>query len=324
MSNNEETLTRIVACFKGVATGDAVGKQTESLKYEDIKQWFPDGITSFHGEIGSVMPRYDGGHYFWRFGETTDDTEQTTSVARVVAKEGRVTHSLLGKQLLLCKKSNRPTLQLGKFQQIGDPCRVAFAGDGCGASMRVAPIGALYSTRKIEELVSGVFEASIPTHGGRIAISGACAIAAAVSAAIDGRSPDEIVEHSVFAAKMSEKYRPATSEENVANLISSVYTDISNQGTISLEYIKDKYMPWKTPNIVALAISFAAISQSAETTTLLAANLGGDTDSVASMGSAIAGAMSPHTVNESWYNAVIEVNGNELVELAEVIAKFRL
>lgn len=317
------TLTRIVACLKGVATGDAVGKQSESLNYEEIKQWFPDGIRGFHGEIGSVMPRYDGRHYLWRFGETTDDTEQTTSVARVVAQEGKVTHSLLGKELLLCKKSNRPTLMLGKFQQIGDPNRVAFEGDGCGASMRVAPIGALYSTHKIEELVSSVFEASISTHGGRIAISGACAIAAAVSAAIDGKSPTEIVEYSVLAAKMSEKYRPAASEDNVADIISSVHNDLSNQKTISLEYIKDKYMPWKTPNIVALAISFAVISQSAETTTLLAANLGGDTDSVASMGSAIAGAISPHTINESWYKAVEEVNGNELVQLAEAIAKFR-
>jgi ADP-ribosylglycohydrolase len=323
MNNNKETLARIVACFKGVATGDAVGKQTESLNYEDIQQWFPDGIRGFHGEIGCVMPRYDGEHYFWRFGETTDDTEQTITVARIIAKEGRVTHSLLGKELLLCKKSNRPTLLLGKFQQIGDPSRVAFAGDGCGASMRVAPVGALYSTHKLEELVSSVFEASISTHGGRIAISGACAIAAAVSAAVDGKSPDEIIEYSVLAAKMSEKYRPATSEENIANIISSVYNDISNQETISLEYIKDKYMPWKTPKIVALAISFAVISQSSETTTLLAANLGGDTDSVASMGSAIAGAMFPHTVNESWYNAVKEVNGNELVELAGAIARLR-
>lgn len=322
-NRKEDVRARIVACFKGVATGDAIGKQTESLKYEEIKQWFPDGIRGFHGEIGGVMPRYEGRHYLWRFGETTDDTEQTISVARVIAQEGKITHTLLGKELLLCKKSNRPTLLLGKFQQIGDPSRVAFEGDGCGAAMRVAPIGALFSTSKIEELVSNVFEASIPTHGGRIAISGACAIAAAVSAAIDGKTPGEIVEYSIYAAKMAEKYRPADSEEDIASVISAVYTDISNQNGISLEYIKDKYMPWKTPQIVALAISFAVLSQSAETTALLAANLGGDTDSVAAMGSAIAGAMSPHTVKESWYEAVRRVNGNELVELAEAIAPLR-
>lgn len=112
------------------------------------------------------------------------------------------------------------------------------------------------------------------------------------------KQPNEILHHSVLAARTAEKYRPASSDESVADLILRVYEDLSSQESFSLEFIKDKYMPWKTPNIVALAINFAVITQSAEKTTLLAANLGGDTDSVASMGSAIAGAMSPQTVNE--------------------------
>lgn len=320
----EDTLNRIIACLKGVATGDAIGKQTESLSFEEVKQWFPEGISDFHGEIGSVMPRYEGKHYFWKFGETTDDTEQTISIARVIAEYGKITHSLVGKELMLCKKSNRPTLLLGKFQEIGDPTRVAFDGDGCGAAMRSAPIGALFSTQRLDDLVSSVFEASMPTHGGRIAICGASAIAAAVSAAIDGRQPPEIVQHAVHAARLAEKYRHQTSEENVADLILHVYKDLSNLETLSLEYIKDKYMPWKTPNIVALAITFAVLTQSAEKTTLLAANLGGDTDSVASMGSAIAGAISTQTVNERWYQSVDEVNGSELLQLAPKIAHLRI
>ncbi len=102
-----------------------------------------------------------------------------------------------------------------------------------------------------------------------------------------------------------------------------VYEDLSSQATLSLEYIKEKYMPWKTPNIVAMAISLAVMTNSAEKTTLLATNLGGYTDSVASMGAAIAGAMSPESVNESWYQAVEYVNGNELVNLASSIMELR-
>lgn len=319
----EDTLHRIIGCLKGVATGDAIGKQTESLNFEEIRHWFPDGVMGLHGEPGSVMPRYEGRHYLWRFGETTDDTEQTISITRVIANDGEITHTSIGQELMLCKKSNRPTLLLGKFQQIGDPKRVAFEGDGCGAAMRSAPIGVLYSTKRLNDLVSSVFEASIPTHGGRIAICGASAIAAAVSAAIDEKQPNEILQHSVLAARTAEKYRPASSDESVADLILRVYEDLSSQESLSLDYIKDKYMPWKTPNIVALAINFAVITQSAEKTTLLAANLGGDIDSVASMGSAIAGAMAPHTVNEKWYEATKLVNGNELLELAEKIALLR-
>ncbi|MBE1444310.1 ADP-ribosylglycohydrolase family protein [Paenibacillus sp. OAS669] len=323
MAGKVDVLERVVGCFKGLSTGDAIGKQTESLKFEEIEQWFPGGVTGFHGSIGSVMPRYEGRHYFWKYGETTDDTEQTTSIARVIARGHGITHAAVGEELMLCKKSNRPTLQLGKFQQLGDPSRIAFEGDGCGAAMRVAPIGVLYSFDKIQDLTSSVFEASIPTHGGRLAICGAAAIAAAVSAAIDNRSSDEILFHAVNAAKIAEKYRPSTSDENISSLIMQVHEELSNQAILSLDYIKERYMPWNTPNIVALAINFAVITKSAEKTILLAANLGGDTDSVASMGAAIAGAMSPETVNDIWYQAVEDVNGNELVNLAPIITSLR-
>jgi ADP-ribosylglycohydrolase len=132
------------------------------------------------------------------------------------------------------------------------------------------------------------------------------------------------VQHAILGAKLAEKYRPASSDENIAALIESMYEDLSQQDEMSLTYIKEKYMPWKTPNIVALAINFAVLTKSAETAALLAANLGGDTDSVASMGAAIAGAKFPNTVNDNWCQIVEEVNGNELVGLAARIAEKRV
>jgi ADP-ribosylglycohydrolase len=74
---------------------------------------------------------------------------------------------------------------------------------------------------------------------------------------------------------------------------------------------------------VPLAINLALITDSAERTTLLAANLGGDADSVASIGSAIAGALRPETVNENWYDVVQSVNGEQFIELAQALAKLR-
>src|SRR5438105_9115739 len=35
---------RILGCLKGIATGDAVGKQTETLSHEDVRRWYPHGI----------------------------------------------------------------------------------------------------------------------------------------------------------------------------------------------------------------------------------------------------------------------------------------
>lgn len=65
------------------------------------------------------------------------------------------------------------------------------------------------------------------------------------------------------------------------------------------------------------------VTQSAQQTALLAANIGGDADSVASIGGAIAGALHPETVNEEWLEVVTAINGGELIDAAESLAELR-
>ena len=72
-----------------------------------------------------------------------------------------------------------------------------------------------------------------------------------------------------------------------------------------------------------LAISLALITESAEETILLAANMGGDADSVASIGGGIAGALHPDTVKQDWYNVVESVNEDDLQKVAETLARLR-
>ncbi|MFD3157565.1 ADP-ribosylglycohydrolase family protein [Haloimpatiens sp. FM7330] len=320
---SEITKNRILGCLKGLAVGDAIGKQTETLAFEQIKEWYPNGINGFQGEIGTIMPRYKNRHYDWKFGETTDDTEQTIAVAKAIIEEGKVSHSKIGEKLMLCKKSNRPTLHLGKFQQFGDVNRVVYDGDGCGAAMRVAPIGIIYSSDKIHEIVSAVFESCIPTHGGQLAICAAASIAGAVSAAIDGKSTDEILKIAVNASIEAQKYRNPTGNYKYNEILINMYEDILQQNEIDINYLNDKYFPKTTINIVPISIVLALITKSAEKSTLLAANLGGDSDSVASMSSAIAGAISPDTINAQWYENVQAVNGNDLIDLADKLYLFR-
>lgn len=320
---SETTKNRILGCLKGLAVGDAIGKQTETLAFEQIKEWYPNGINGFEGKIGTIMPRYQNRHYGWKFGETTDDTEQTIAVAESIVEEGKVLHGKIGEKLMLCKKSNRPTLHLGKFQQFGDVNRVVYDGDGCGGAMRVAPIGIIYSSDKIHEIVSAVFECCIPTHGGQLAICAAASIAGAVSAAIDGKSPDEILKIAVSASIEAQKYRNPTGDFKYDDVLINMYDDISQQNEIDINYLNEKYFPKTTINIVPLAIVLALTTKSAEKSTLLATNLGGDSDSVASMSSAIAGAISPDTINNEWYENVQTVNEIDLINLAEKLYSFR-
>ena len=75
--------------------------------------------------------------------------------------------------------------------------------------------------------------------------------------------------------------------------------------------------------VVPLAITLGTILDSAAVATLLAANIGGDSDSVASIAGAILGARHPDTVNEEWYAVVEAVNHHDLTSLADALAGLR-
>src|SRR5215831_17784663 len=156
---------RAIACFQGLAIGDAVGKQTEMLRFAEVRAWYPDGIRGFEGVRGDVIPRYRGKRHEWKIGETTDDTEQTLAVARAVVNEKAVSHTLVGKELLRCVKSVHPGVAIWDFVQAADPVRIAADGDGCGAAMRAAPVGLRNRPSDIERIVHDAFECSISTHG---------------------------------------------------------------------------------------------------------------------------------------------------------------
>src|SRR5688572_27360837 len=141
MSSPPPTATRSVneralGCLKGIATGDAIGKQTETLSRDGVIRWYPEGVRGFEGPPGTVIPRYAGNRKReWRIGETTDDTERTIAVARAILQDGEVRHASVGRELLACSKCIHPGLKsLWEFHQAGDPSRVTREHDGCGAA----------------------------------------------------------------------------------------------------------------------------------------------------------------------------------------------
>jgi len=75
--------------------------------------------------------------------------------------------------------------------------------------------------------------------------------------------------------------------------------------------------------IVPLALGLATVMESAEEAILLAANIGGDSDSVASIAGAVLGAMYPMTVNHDWYSVVEAVNHHDLVTISNELAQLR-
>jgi len=307
---------RAVACFQALAVGDAIGKQTETLAFPDVRKWYPEGVRGFEGVPGDVIPRYRGKRYEWKIGETTDDTEQTLAVARAASAEQRFTHAAVGRELLKCTKSLHPGVAMWAFVQGGDPARVALDGDGCGAAMRAAPVGVRHRPSRMDRIVGDAYQCSISTHGGQSAICAAAAVAAAVSASLEACSPEEVLSAACKAATMAEALRPQTRPCTIAASLAAMHADLTTHRPLSLEYLAAHYFPMTPETIVPLAIGLALITESAETTALIAANLGGDADSVASIGGAVAGALRPETVNPEWFEIVAAINGDDLAAAA--------
>jgi ADP-ribosylglycohydrolase len=316
---------RLAACLKGLATGDAVGKQTETLSRQGVRRWYPDGVRGFEGAAGDVIPRYTGNaKRAWRVGETTDDTEGTLAVARAILGDGSVRHTSVGRELLQCRKSVHPGVRsLWEFHQAGDPARIARHHDGCGAAIRVAPVGVVYRSDRLDRIVAAAREASIPTHGGALAIAAAAATAAAVSAAIDGAPAEAIVEIARRAAAVAEGGVTGSTESLMAQAILEVHADLSRRTPLDADEVAARHFPDAPLRIVPLAISLATVMDAADAAILLAANVGGDSDSVASIAGAILGASHPATVNDDWYAVVARVNDLDLVTLAAQLGALR-
>jgi ADP-ribosylglycohydrolase len=316
---------RILACLKGLATGDAIGKQTETLSRQDVRRWYPAGLRGFEGTPGTPIPRYVGNSKReWRIGETTDDTEGTIAVSRAILRDGDVRHDSIGRELLECKRSVHPGVKsLWEFHQAGDPARVTQRHDGCGAAVRVAPVGILYSSGRLEDLIAGAREASISTHGGALALAAAAATAAAVSAAIDGATKPEIVEIALRAAAEAERRRSGFADAAFADALRTIHADLEQCGELHPGSVRAEYFPQSPLTIVPLAIALGTVMASSAAAILLATNTGGDSDSVASIAGAIAGARYPETVNDEWWAVVEAINGHALPSLAAALSGLR-
>ncbi|HJU66563.1 MAG TPA: ADP-ribosylglycohydrolase family protein [Gemmatimonadaceae bacterium] len=316
---------RVVGCLKGIATGDAIGKQSEGLSREDVVRWYPHGIRGFEGHADTVIPRYAGNSKRqWRIGETTDDTERTVAVARAIIGERSVSHESIGREMLGCMKCVHPGVRsLWEFHQAADPERIAKAHDGCGAAIRVSPVGVFYASDCLDDLVNGAREASISTHGGSLAIAAAAATAAAVSAAIDAASARDVLEVAERAAMTAERRWSNHPAPVFANAIRVVHDGLASLPVLGAAEVAEHCVPNQPLTIVPLALGLATVVQSAEEAILLAANIGGDSDSVASIAGGILGAMYPNTVNEHWWEVVDSVNKHDLIAIAYELARLR-
>jgi ADP-ribosylglycohydrolase len=323
----EKTEGRARGALYGLAIGDALGMPTQSLsRAEIVARYGPLVSTFWPGPPGHPLAAG------LPAGAVTDDTEQAFLLARLVVEgRGEVDAGELASQLLAWEESMRAR---GSLDLLGPSSRRALGalaagadvdeagryGTTNGAAMRVTPVGVATPSRDLGLLVDRVAGASRVTHNTGVALAGAAAVAAAVSAGIDGLPMADSVALAVSAAENGAARGHWVAGADVGSRITwavGLVAGLGQDQVIDTVYrLVGTSLATQESVPAAFAVA-AAVPDDPWLACRIAASLGGDTDTVAAMTGAICGAChGAEAFPQEARDLVARVNGLNLDALA--------
>ena len=314
---------RVVACIQAVAVGDAMGKMTEGYFPEEISRIYRGYITSFEEP---VQPK---SRFKWKRAEVTDDTRFTLLVAESIIQNRRVDQKDIIGNIL-----DYPIKGWGCWQDFYQAMHAdeskrrqyAIGGDRNGAPMRVSPIGIINKPENVEKIVLDVESACKMTHNSKSALSAACAMAAAISAAIEGWSKSEVIGLAVKASELGEPLgvddgKPRISDRIlIGQRIVKGYKGSDLAAVLSRELNPPGFKAYES---VPYALNMVYGIDNTKDVILGIVNQGGDADSVASMAGGLSAALNPGTLPKEWVDEVEKVNNLRLSEIAFSLLRLR-
>jgi ADP-ribosylglycohydrolase len=333
-AHQETTMPRdhALAALHGLAIGDALGMPTQSMSLAEIR--------ADHGEITGFA---DAGPHQriaagMRAGSITDDTEQAVLVAELLVEGGgrldptRFAEALIAWERAMEAKGSLDLLGPSTktaVQRILDGVPASEAGSTGttnGAAMRIAPVGIAVPAGSVDALVDAVQDASRVTHDTGLGIAGASAIAAAVSAGVDGCTRDEALDVAVAAAAVG-----ATRGHWIAG------ADIAAKADWARSYLPTVPAAERIDTVsrligtsvasqesVVAALALVALGLDPWETLCKAASIGGDTDTIAAMAGAVLGAVhGPAAWPDSAVSTVTTVNDLRLEPLVDGLLALR-
>ena len=302
ISSAQERIERARGAFYGLALGDAFGMPTQSLSRAQIVAQF-GRITTLEDAradqpIAPSMPA----------GSITDDTEQAVLVGELlVAGQGTIEPRVFAQRLIEWEASMKARGSLDllgpstkrAIQMIIDgeaPDQSGRFGTTNGAAMRVTPVGIAVDLHDHAAFIDAVVQSCRVTHNTTLGIASAAAVAAAVSAGIEGASLAEALDagaaladageaHGYWVAggRIGERIRWAREfvVQGSADAIPQKLYDVVGTSVASQESV-----------VAAFALASDAARRGIDIGASLgvAASLGGDTDTIAAMLGAMLGA----------------------------------
>ncbi len=290
---------KISGVIYGLALGDALGMPSEL--------WGRDKVKNFFGTITTFLPgppENDIG-CFYKKGEFTDDTAQCFVILDSLKENNYVPSSkIIGKNLLIWAENNDafnknilgPTskavlLLLQENRSADHLTKIALTN---GAAMRIAPIGCLFPSNKLQELCNYVFHVSKVTHSSDVAIASASLVAGAVSLAIETnntrKAVEKVLEIEEYALSLGENtVAPSIKKRILFGIDYITKNNLSEEEFAEFIYhIFGAGVP--SHESVTCALLIAWYIQCPNKCGLFCANLGGDTDTIGAIATAICGA----------------------------------
>jgi ADP-ribosylglycohydrolase len=325
---------RAEGALYGLAIGDALGMPTESLpraviaaRYGDLVSWFEPGPPDHR--LAAGLPA----------GTVTDDTEQAVLLAGLLIDgAGHCDAAELARRLIAWEDAVRargvlsllgPSTKraLAALQAGTPPAEAGRGGTTNGAAMRVAPVGIATPPGDLDRLVDRVVAASLVTHNTGVALAGAAAVAAAVSAGLAGASVPEAIDLAVTAAGRGAARGHWSAGADVAARIrwaTGLTRGLPVPDVIDVVY---RVVGTSLATQESVPAAFAVLAASPADPWLacrIAASLGGDTDTIAAMAGAMAGACRGFAAFPAAARDLIDtVNALPLPALADALLNIR-
>lgn len=324
---------RILGALYGQALGDAMGMPSELWPRSRVKAHF--------GWIDRFLPgpaENNAACYFAR-AEFTDDTSMALSLADAIIEcDGEINADAVGKHILLWaeefdafnKNVLGPTskIALNAIRDGKPVSELENNGVTNGAAMRASTLGCLLPATRLEHFVGQVALASSPTHKSDLAVAGAVVIAWAVSRAIDGARWQNIVDALPGIARAAQETTVTTFSASLAARIELALKVVREaRGVESASEQVYQLIGAGTSTIESVPAAIAMVELAGTNPNrcaILCANLGGDTDTIGAMATAICGALQGVNAIDPTLKAELdEVNKLDFGYYCEKLLHFR-
>ncbi|WP_353948142.1 ADP-ribosylglycohydrolase family protein [Sporolactobacillus sp. Y61] len=326
---------RILGALYGQAIGDAMGMPSELWPVQKIRACFAGRMTTFQDgpKSNPVARNYTKGQY-------TDDTNQAFAILDALIEnhwipDRQIIVKHLMKWAYAADAFNRNILgpsskaALLAIQDGRDPKSVTDQALTNGSGMRIAPIGTLFDPGHTDELIAMVDSVTRVTHSSDVAISGAALIAGAVCAALAFEHWDDVIDYAIDvqnrAFKLGSPTWAASVRERLFIGLDLAHKYVDDQSAFEKAIYETVGTGTLASESIPAAVAIAYYARDVRRCALLAANLGGDTDTIGAMATAICGAKAGFgSIDPDWTGLIDSENRQHCIpNYAEAIMKFR-